>query len=56
MTVPTNNPAALPTDEVAEIDLAWLAAALGAEATEAFSRTAAAEATARAVGGPLELL
>ncbi|MEI7622773.1 MAG: phosphotransferase [Actinomycetes bacterium] len=33
MTVPTNNPAALPTDEVAEIDLAWLAAALGAEAS-----------------------
>ncbi len=33
MTVPTNIPAALPTDEVAEIDPTWLAAALGAEAT-----------------------
>lgn len=33
MTVPTNLPAAPPTDEVAEIDPAWLSAALGEEAT-----------------------
>ena len=31
MTIPTNLPAAPPTDEVAEIDAAWLSAALGVE-------------------------
>lgn len=31
MTVPTNLPAAPPTDEAAEIDAAWLSAALGSE-------------------------
>ena len=31
MTVPTNLPAAPPTDDVAEIDVAWLSAALGVE-------------------------
>ena len=33
MSVPTNHPAAPPTDEIAEIDPAWLRSALGAEAT-----------------------